>query len=105
MQAHPMDEQSGALECSLSAAELAGRREAWEAVAAARVQAVRNEGGFRVWFQSQPGISESLRFLVAAERDCCGWASWEVIDEEDWAVLEVTGPPDRVGALASAFGL
>ncbi len=43
--------------------------------------------------------------VVAAERDCCGWARWEVTDEGDCSVLEVTGPPGRIGRLASAFGI
>ena len=100
-----MDQQPEVFECSLSAAELEDRRAAWEAIAATRVDGVRNEGGFRVRFRSQSGISDSLRALVAAERDCCGWARWEVIDDGDCSVLEVSGPPGRIGALASAFGL
>jgi hypothetical protein len=100
-----MDEQTEVFGCSLSAAELADRRGAWEAVVAARVDGVRNEGGFRVRFRGDSGVSESLRALVAAEQECCGWASWEVVDEGDCSVLEVSGPPGRIGALATAFGI
>jgi hypothetical protein len=100
-----MDEQRGVFGCSLSAAELADRRQAWEAMAAARLDGVREEGRLRVRFRGQPGVPESLRALVVAERDCCGWARWEVTAEGDASVLEVSGPPGRIGALAGVFGL
>ena len=58
-----------------------------------------------VRFQGPPRIHASLRSLAAAERDCCEWAMWEVVGEGDYAVLQVTGPPGRIGRLAAAFGL
>ena len=56
-------------------------------------------------FHRRPGIAETLRTLVAAERECCGWASWAVSDSGRYAVLDVTGPPEQIGPLARAFGL
>ena len=91
------------LECTLGPKELVDRRAAWGDVAAALVDRVRTENGFRARFRRSPDISDALRALVAAERDCCGWASWALSDEGNSVVLDVTGPPDRIGALVAAF--
>ena len=96
-------EQPRDLECTLGPEELVDRRAAWGEVAAALVERVRTEKGFRARFRRSPGMSDALSALVAAERDCCGWASWALSDEGNCVVLDVTGPPDRIGALAAAF--
>ena len=96
-------EQRLDLECTLGPEELVDRGAAWGDVAAAVVDRVRTENGFRARFRRSPAISDALGALVAAERDCCGWASWALSDEGNCVVLEVTGPPDRIGALAAAF--
>ena len=105
MQSGRMDERQDVVGCSLSAPELVERRTAWKDVEPSLVDRVRTEDGFRVRFRRDPGVAESLRVLVDAEGDCCGWASWDVADERDHAVLQVTGPPERIASLASAFGL
>jgi hypothetical protein len=48
---------------------------------------------------------EQLERLAAAERTCCGWATWSVEALPAQAVLEVTGPEAPVDALAAAFGV
>ncbi|MBW3548137.1 MAG: hypothetical protein KY452_08420 [Actinobacteria bacterium] len=96
-------EQRRHLECTLGPEELVDRRAACGDVAAALVDRVRTENGFRARFRRSPDISDALSALVAAERDCCGWASWALSDEGNCVVLDVTGPPDRIGALAAAF--
>lgn len=96
-------EQGPNLECTLGTEELVDRRGAWRDVAGAVVDRVRTENGFRVRFRRSPDISDALTALVAAERECCGWASWALSDEGNCVVLDVTGPPDRIGALAAAF--
>jgi hypothetical protein len=42
---------------------------------------------------------------VADSGVVCKWASWELADEDDHVVLEVTGPPHKISSLARAFGL
>ena len=100
-----MDERPVILGCSLEADEFRSRREAWDQLASAVVDRAWTEDGFRVRFEPADGVSESLRDLVAAEQDCCGWATWSVADEGGCPVLDVGGPADRVGTLAAAFGL
>lgn len=96
-------EQRPDLECTLGTEELVDRRAAWDDVAAASVDRVRTESGLRARFRRSPDVSAALSALVAAERDCCGWASWELTDGGNCLVLDVTGPADRIAALADAF--
>ena len=93
------------LSCSLTPDELDDRRTAWRRVGEAVVGGERTEDGFAVRYRRGPGVADTLRTLAAAERDCCGWASWNVTDTGDACVLEVTGPPEQIGPLAAAFGL
>jgi hypothetical protein len=48
---------------------------------------------------------EQLERLAAAERSCCGWATWSVEPHPEHVVLDVTGPQAPVDALAAAFGV
>jgi len=105
MQARRMNDDPPIPGCALSAPELFDRRAAWRDVAPALVDGVRSPGWFRARFRPDPGVPESLRALIDAEGDCCGWASWTLADEEEYSVLEVTGPPERILSLAAAFGL
>ncbi|MDQ6898306.1 MAG: hypothetical protein M3072_02145 [Candidatus Dormibacteraeota bacterium] len=100
-----MHEQEEVLGCSLSTPELADRRVAWTDLEPLVVERTRTAEGFRLRFRRERGVSESLRFLVEAERDCCSWAAWELADEEAYSVLQVTGPPGNIAGLAAAFGL
>lgn len=100
-----MDEQRITLECTLSTDELLDRRAAWSDLAATLVDRAWTDKGFRLGFRREAGVPESLRALVVAERNCCGWASWTLTDEGDCSVLEVTGPAEKIATLAAAFGL
>ena len=92
-----MDEGTEVVGCSLPKADLADRLNAWRALEPARVDGLRSKGGFRVRFRGEPSVYQWLRALAAAERSCCGWARWEVIDDGGYSVLEVMGPPDSSG--------
>ncbi len=98
-------EESSEFSCSLSPDDLRDRGIAWKRLEAVLIDRLRTDGGFRVRYRGAPGVSDSLRALVALERDCCGWASWSVSDTDGYAVLDVTGPHDKVVRLAAAFGV
>lgn len=100
-----MKQQPAAIACTLSINDLADRRASWIAVQENLVQRVRTEAGFQLRFRRNPGLSQSLDALVAAERDCCGWAEWTLSEAGDHLILEVTGPAERIGPLAGAFGV
>lgn len=105
VQAGDVDQHQGIAGCSLTPLELVDRQAEWQDVAPAVIDRGPVEGGFRVRFRQDPGVAEALRALVAAEGGCCGWASWRLTDQGACIVLEVTGPADRIGSLATAFGL
>ncbi|MEO5678810.1 MAG: hypothetical protein ABIS47_03990 [Acidimicrobiales bacterium] len=94
------------LTCTLSPAALADRGAAWAQVDTSAVERVHLTGRLQIRYRAEPGLVEIIEALAAAERQCCGWASWDVIPvEEGHCTLVVTGPPDQVAALADAFGV
>lgn len=90
--------------CSLAPAALADRGREWQRLEAVLLDRRRVVGGLEVRYRDDPGVSGRLQALVEAERRCCGWASWAVTSAGGVCTLRVTGPPDEIGALASAFG-
>ncbi|HEX4541234.1 MAG TPA: hypothetical protein VH112_13420 [Acidimicrobiales bacterium] len=62
---------------------------------------VRTTDGYRVAFDV--AALDRVEKLAAAERACCGWATWSVEPYPDHVALEVTGPEAPVDALAAAF--
>ncbi len=87
--------------CELSEPDLEERGQDWRALRPLVLGRVRTGGSFRVAFD--PAALERLERLAAAERTCCGWATWTVAAHPDHVVLEVTGPEVPVDALAAAF--
>jgi hypothetical protein len=89
--------------CDLDESDLQKRGADW-ATLAARVRTKQRIGnGFRIVYD--PRATEALRSLVAAERVCCSWATWTCETTDDGEILQVTGPPGPIGALAEAFGV
>lgn len=94
-----------ALSCQLNADDLAERAAAW-ASARAHVDVVersRFPGGFRIVVQGRDEILEEIARLVAAERECCGWASWELETKSGQAALTVSGDEQLIAPLARAM--
>ncbi len=100
-----MDYEPEAFACHLSASQLGDQRDAWKAMEALRVDGTATDEGFRIRFRREGGRAEVLRDLVDVERKCCGWARWTVKDEDNYLVLEVSGPSGPVNALARVFGV
>lgn len=100
-----MDDQQEIPGCTLSGREVVDRRAAWEELAPAIIDRARTAGGLRVRFRRDPRAVELLHALVDAEGECCGWAAWELVEEDTCAVLRVTGPAEKMAGLARAFGL
>ncbi len=77
--------------CSLGTDALAERRAQWRRLAAAALRdAVHVPGGARLTFRDGPDVAPRLRALAAAEAGCCGFARWEVIEDDGVLVLEAT---------------
>jgi hypothetical protein len=100
---YPVTERSNAIPCALSEPEGDQRAEAWLALRPLVHSRARTAEGFRVVFDLQ--ARERVEQLAAAERSCCGWATWSVQAHPEHTVLDVTGPRAPVEALAAAFGI
>lgn len=98
------DERTTAIACSLSAAELGDRKQLWRAVTAAALQTkAAAPGGVRLSFQPDHQTAHRLLDLIAAERNCCGWASWKVTTTAQATLVEVTAPGEGAVVLQSMF--
>ncbi len=89
--------------CALPAREFAERARAWHEVASLVVHRERSDDGFRIVY-ARLALGD-LKALVAAERSCCGWATWSLRSDESTVTLEVSGPSKPLAALAATFGL
>ena len=90
--------------CSLSAAEQGKRREtARRLVAAAQLDARVTERGAVLRFA---GAAEpALRDLIAAERECCPFLTFELSQRRDELSLVVSGPAEARPIVLELFGL
>jgi hypothetical protein len=91
--------------CSLSAADLADRTQAWGRLVdgwGTSREAIPN--GVRLHFRAADGVQASLTQLVALEAECCPWMAMQLASGED-VVLTVTGPQGTSDELRRMFGL
>ncbi len=58
----------------------------------------------RICFRPEPGAEDELRALVAAETECCPWATWTVERSTGTIVLDVRSTAAGVAALHAMFG-
>jgi hypothetical protein len=91
------------LSCTLSERDLAQQSKVWHEQRPFILSHDRSDGRFRITFDR--ARHDRLDALVATERGCCSWAQWSLSDDATGSVLEVTGPPAEIAALADAFGL
>jgi len=89
--------------CDLDESDLRKRGTDWATLAGHVRTKQRIGDGFRIVYD--PEATEALRSLVDAERVCCSWATWTCESRDEGEVMEVTGPPEPMGALAEAFGV
>jgi hypothetical protein len=92
--------------CTLGSGEMAARRERWQALfAGTTVERTATDDGLRLAFGRAPGIEPELEALVAAERDCCGFAQWSLRGEADWIVLDVAAAGAAVAVVQAMLDL
>jgi hypothetical protein len=95
--------------CTLTPAGLAVQAERWgRLIARSMTGRVESPDGLRLYFRAEPGDEEELRALVAAETECCAWATWTVERDAGTIVLDVRstaeGAATLLGMFASASG-
>lgn len=84
--------------CSLPAAALREREQMWSRLAATALRRrVATPSGVRLEFVADHVVAHQLLDLVQAERECCGWASWNLSQSAAETVIEVSadGPAIR----------
>ena len=89
--------------CSLTAAQLEDRRDAWEHVVQHwGVDRRRQPDRIRLRFAPAPGVLASLRRLVELEAECCPWMTFDLV-EDDPVVLDITAEGEGLAAAAIMF--
>ena len=93
------------ISCRLGPEDLVQRVHAWRSVrdGLELVGRGRFEGGFTIVLRGDAAHLDEVSQLVAAERQCCDWARWELEREPGLARLTVSGDEELIAPLASAF--
>lgn len=91
--------------CSLEGSEARRRWEAWNHLLARRVETEQSDHHIALMFPRTGGTSTELASLVAAERACCGFVTWDLQNRGDFTRLTIHGDIDEVAAMAESFGL
>ena len=88
--------------CALTPAGLATQSKRWHRLMArAMTERVETADGLRICFR--PGAEEELRTLVAAETECCPWATWTVERDAGTIVLDIRSTTEGVATLHRMF--
>jgi len=98
------DEDATAIACSLPTADLNDRRRTWQAVTDGAMRTkVAIPGGVRLTFEPDHATAHRLLDLVAAERACCAWASWNLTAAANVTLVEVTADEHGAATLQTMF--
>jgi hypothetical protein len=90
--------------CSLTSDELPERRRRWRALTdRALAERATIPAGVRLSFRPESGVEEELLALARLERDCCGFASFDVRTTPEAVTLDVTASGDGVAAVRELF--
>ena len=90
--------------CSLGATDGAIRMARWRALCDARLSVRRSPDQLVALYPSQGDIHEELEALVAAERECCPFAEWEVTRDSEHVVLRIRSDARGLTAIVAALG-
>jgi MerR family transcriptional regulator, copper efflux regulator len=92
------------LACSLDGPDLQQRRRRWRMlVEKGLVEQEATDRGVRQRYRAEPEVERELHELALAERDCCGFASWEVHSSGGFVELEVSSTPDGAAVVREMF--
>lgn len=91
--------------CSLEGGEARRRSQQWQIVVGQRLEMERSDDRLTIRFAANDALRAELESLVMAERECCGFVTWEFDDLGDEMVLNVLGDSLGVTAMVEAFRL
>ena len=90
--------------CTLTGPELAERRRTiLDLVRKARIRTRCSQDGYSYEFQMDADTSEQLKRLVALERQCCPFLSFDITETANLIRLDVTGLPEAVRVIEDFF--
>jgi hypothetical protein len=90
--------------CTLTADEQPERRRRWLTLTdRALAERASIADGVRLTFRPDRGVEQELRALAELERDCCGFAAFDVTASGDRVTLDVTSSGDGVTAVRELF--
>src|SRR5215475_11385118 len=90
--------------CTLGSSELESQAARWKSLyAGAGFGRTETEVGVRVHFRRSQETEHELTALVAVERECCKWAEWTLVADEDDLMLEITSSGDGVSVIHTWF--
>lgn len=102
--AKPTSSGAPPIACTLGAADMPGRLDAWQEALAPVADRTPIDGGVRLTFA--PGTSLArVADLVVAEQSCCMFFRFAVTVDDRGAALEVTAPADAQEIVYSLFGV
>ncbi len=105
MTALAISQQGKAVACHLAGEDMADREQEWRALGASALQArTFTPTGLRLEFEPDRETAQALIDLLAAERECCGWASWSLTSTASAVVIEVEAEDLAVPVLHAMFG-
>jgi len=91
--------------CSLDGDQARRRWQEWNILMDRRLSVDRSPQRLTVRFPTDDEVMPELIELVAAERQCNGFVSWELEDLGNEVVLTVRGDTEGVMAMAESFGV
>jgi len=105
MTALALSQQRKAVACHLAGEDMADREQEWRALGASALRArTVTPTGLRLEFDAGRETAHALIDLLAAERECCGWASWSLTSTASAVVIEVEAENLAVQILHTMFG-
>jgi len=91
--------------CTLTGPELAERRTTiLNALRAATLRTYRLPNGYAYDFHINPEMPAQLERLIALERQCCQFLTFNIVETPNTIRLEVTGSPEAVAVIEEFFG-
>jgi hypothetical protein len=92
------------LACTLLDTDGAARLARWRALSDARLGVQRLPDELVVRYRPQPGVAHELEALVAAERECCSFADWQLTQDSEHLLLRIRSDAQGLAAIVGAFG-
>jgi DNA-binding transcriptional MerR regulator len=90
--------------CTLDAADLPGRLDAWRELLTEVTTRERLDGGVRLTFPPDPVLAGRLGELAAHEQACCAFFTFALRLDTDGLTFDVTAPVDAAAIVADLFG-